>query len=239
MGLEDRYCPFCGTPNTMALQHHSDMERYQRQYRETHESVMEKTSLMQKHGAWLILLTIMLVVTVIGTVIYAKAWDIGYSIRQSNGKRNYSEDCRVMEGYLQEGDYSQFAGYYNANSYYSVMDNEYDAVASAAEDYTRLIKYVSTLRSPSDLDTFREDYFMETCEYTAQCIQSIFNVEKLYGYRSETLLTDDKMVYIHDIQDRAGVIAKAYFGLSDDDVDQITRLSEGALGEKIAEGVRK
>ena len=84
LGLEDAACPYCGTANALAAQHQSDMSRYREEYERTQGEVLKNTSAMQRHGSWLAILVVLLVALVIGIVLQASAWDIGYSLRERN-----------------------------------------------------------------------------------------------------------------------------------------------------------
>ena len=95
MGIEDAVCPYCNTPNTMAVQHQSDMARYRQEYQRTQESVMEKTSFLQTQGSWLVVLSILLVGLVAGVILLANSWDIGYSIRENNVERSAAEEGNI------------------------------------------------------------------------------------------------------------------------------------------------
>ena len=40
--MEDKFCTYCGAPNTLAMQHQADMEHYEREFTETQEEVLTK-----------------------------------------------------------------------------------------------------------------------------------------------------------------------------------------------------
>ena len=92
MGLEDEVCPFCNTPNTMAVQHQADMDHYREEYQRTQADVVAKTTLLQRHGSWLIILAVLLVLLMGGVILNVYAWDIGYDIRAKNVERGFAED---------------------------------------------------------------------------------------------------------------------------------------------------
>ncbi len=35
IGLEEKYCPFCGLPNEFARKHQEDMDRYEQEFQQT------------------------------------------------------------------------------------------------------------------------------------------------------------------------------------------------------------
>jgi raffinose/stachyose/melibiose transport system permease protein len=73
LGLEDAVCPYCNTPNAMAAKHQSDMAHFRQEYQRTQADVMQKTSFMQRHGSWLIVLSVLLV-ALIGGIVLGYVW---------------------------------------------------------------------------------------------------------------------------------------------------------------------
>ena len=235
MGIEDAVCPYCNTPNMMAVQHQSDMARYRQEYQRTQESVMEKTSFMQRQGSWLVVLSILLVALVAGVILLANSWDIGYSIREKNVERSAVEDCQVMDSYLEQGDYGKFVGYYSANGISLMYDNPYQGLHTAANAYADLLQYVSGLNDSSSYQ-FRPERRSDTCGYIADDLNRIFTLEERYNY-DDRYLPPDKRVYLEDIRDRTAAIAKTYFGLTDKDIENIPNLSTKKLAQTIEEGI--
>ena len=43
IGLEEKYCPFCGLPNEFARKHQEDMDRYEQEFQQTQSEVYQKT----------------------------------------------------------------------------------------------------------------------------------------------------------------------------------------------------
>ena len=236
MGLEDAFCPYCNTPNTMAVQHQSDMARYRQEYERTQENVLEKTSLLQSHGSWLIILAVLLVFLVAGIILHVMAWDIGYEIRTSNIERAAAEDDRVLDAYLEQGDYGKFVGYYNANDIYLDSNNPYQALRSAAGAYVDILQYISAMNNTSEY-AFKPDRIADTCGYIASDLNRIFTLEQEYSYDLERYLPPDKRVYLEDIRERTTVIAETYFGLTNEQIENIPNVSVQRLGKLIEEGI--
>lgn len=236
MGLEDAFCPYCNTPNAMAVKHQSDMAHYQQEYQRTQESVMEKTSFMQQHGSWLAIVAVLLAALVVGIILQVCAWDIGYSIREGAVERSAVEDRQVLDVYLEQGDYGKFVGYYEANDITLDNENPYQGLHTAASAYTTIVQYVATIKNPNDY-SFRPDYISDTCEYLAEYLNRIYTIEQQYSYNLDRYLPDDMRVYLEEIRERTAVIAKAYFGLTDEDIEEIPNMSVRKLARIIEEGI--
>ena len=236
MGLEDACCPYCGTPNSMAVKHQTDMAEFRREYQRTQADVMRKTSFMQRHGSWLAILVALLIALIAGIILQVFAWDIGYSIREKDIERNMIEDAQVMDGFLAQGDYGKFSGYYDANDISLDSDNPYQGLQSAARAYVDLIRYISDMRDSSSY-AFKPDRISNTCGYLAEDLNRIYTLEERYPYSTERYLPPDKLVYVEDIRDRTAAIAKTYFGLTDEQIQEIPDMSEKKLAALIEKGL--
>ena len=236
MGLEDATCPYCNTPNAMAAKHQSDMAHFRQEYQRTQADVMEKTSFMQRHGSWLVVLSVLLVALIAGIILQANAWNIGYSIREKNVERGMAEDSLVMDSYLEAGDYGKFVGYYDANNISLDYDNPYQGVRSAAHAYAALLQNISTINDRSNR-TYSPEHLSNTCNYAAENLNRIFSLEEQYSYNTDKYLPPDKRIYVEDIRDRASAIAKAYFGLTDEQIREIPNMSTKKLATLIEEGI--
>lgn len=238
MGLEDAACPYCGTPNAQAVQHQSDMARFRQDYQRTRADVLEKTSLLQRQGSWLVVLAVLLVALVAGMVLKANAWDIGYSIRTGNVEQAQAEDYRVMDSFLEQGDYGKFMGYYEANDISLDYDNPYDALNTAARAYVDLLQYVGDLNDATSY-AWSPQRLSDTCGYVAEDLNRIFTLEERYSYDLDRYLPADKRVYVDDIRSRAAAVAGAYFGLDAQDVVDIPQMSTSRLAALLEEGVAR
>lgn len=236
MGLEDAFCPYCSTPNAQAVKHQSDMARFRREYRRTQADVTARTTLMQRHGSWLVILVVLLVALVVGVILQVNAWDIGYSIRENNAENSAVEDRQAMDAYLAQGDYGQFLGYYDANDITLVSDNPYQGVHAAARSYVEILECVSAIHNDKQ-HLFKPEYISGTCDRLAEDLIRIYTLERTYSYDLERSLPADKQVYVDDIRDRTAAIAKTYFGLTDEEIQDIPNVSEKKLSTMIEEGI--
>lgn len=236
MGIEDAVCPYCGTPNAMAVQHQSDMAHYRQEYERTQESVMEKTSFLQRQGSWLVILSILLVALVAGIILLSSSWEIGYSIRESSVERAAAEDYKALDAYLEQGDYGKFVGYYTSNDISIVYENPYEGLEAAAAAYVNILQYVAELNDASS-SRINPNRISDTCEYVAEDLNRIYTIEERYSYHLDRYLPADKRVYLDDVRNRTAAIAKTYFGLTDKDIEDIPNLSTKKLAAMIEEGI--
>ncbi len=236
MGLEDKFCTYCGSPNLQAVRHQADMEHFQKEYQRTQQDVMEKTGRLRRYGSWLTILVVLLIAMIAGVILLVSAWDIGYRIREKKTAEAMPAHKAVLDQYLAEGEYGKFLGFYSANDLYTGDTNEYQAVYYAARGYTDIISTIYAIGDENDF-RFRDKYRTESCEYLAQDLIRIWTAEKEMSYWEDEALTEDKLAYLEDIRDRTAQIAKTYFGLTDEEIARIPELSEAKLGEMIERGI--
>ncbi len=236
MGLEDVACPYCDTPNAMAAQHQSDMAHFREEYERTQDEVLENTSGMRRHGSWLVVVTILLVGLVIGIILQASAWDIGHAIREHNVEQDAAADKQMLDTYLEQGDYGKFVGYYSANDIGIFYENPYQGLEMAAYAYVDLMRYVAALNDSSSF-WYKPNRIGDTCEYIAEDLNRIYALEDRYSDDIDRYLPADKRVYYDGLCNRTAAIAKAYFGLTDKDIEDIPNLSKKKLAAMIEEGI--
>ena len=236
MGLEDAVCPYCGQPNTQAVQHQSDMARYQREYERTQAEVLEETSFMRGHGSWLVILAALLVALIAAIALNVSAWDIGYSIREGNVDRTFAESAQTLDAYLEQGDYGKFLGYYEANDLSLANDTRYQAMQTAARAYVDLLTYISAIGNSSEY-AFTPNRIADTSSYIASDLNTIYGIERYYDYDLERYLPESMKPYLDDLRERTAFICVAYFGLTDEQVQEIPNMSEKKLAQLIEEGV--
>ena len=191
---------------------------------------------MQRHGSWLVVLSVLLVALIAGIILQANAWNIGYSIREKNVERTAAEDYQVMDSYLEQGDYGKFVGYYSANDIGIVYENPYQGLEMAAYAYVDLMRYVAALNDSSSF-WYKPNRIGNTCEYIAEDLNRIYTLEDRYSDDIDRYLPADKRVYYDDLCNRTAAIAKAYFGLTDKDIEDIPNLSKKKLAAMIEEGI--
>lgn len=238
MGLEDALCPYCNTPNRYAVQHQSDMARYRDEYERTQEQVLQNTSFVQRNGSLLVILVVLLVALMVGIGLLANAWDIGYSIRESNAEREMATDRQVLDAYLEEGDYGKFIGYYESNWLHMSSDDSYRALRTAAGAYVNVLQDLMPVIKP-DRYSMSPNRISDTCGYIARDLITIYTVEEQYQYDLDTYLPNSKRVYLDDIRDRISAIAITYLGLTEEDIRNIPSISERKLASMIEEGITK
>ena len=76
LNIEDKYCPYCGQPNPFAVKHQEEMERFEKDYQETKEDVLEQSSRFNRHTVRITIIAVMVALIALTCFLLAKADDI-------------------------------------------------------------------------------------------------------------------------------------------------------------------
>jgi hypothetical protein len=98
------------------------------------------------------------------------------------------------------------------------------------------MRYVAALNDSSSF-WYKPNRIGDTCEYIAEDLNRIYTLEDRYSDDIDRYLPPDKRVYYDDLRNRTAAIAKAYFGLTDKDIEDIPNLSKKKLAAMIEEGI--
>ena len=125
IGLEEKYCPFCGLPNEFARKHQEDMDRYEQEFQQTQSEVYQKT----RHFT-----SLTVPLNIVSFVFVAKSWDIGSGLQKQQIHSHLSKHQENIDTYIQNGDFCGLSYYYSQNSlYYEDAFDKYNALISASD----------------------------------------------------------------------------------------------------------
>ena len=81
IGLEEKYCPFCGLPNEFARKHQEDMDRYEQEFQQTQSEVYQKTRHFTSLTVPLTVIFVLILLNIV-SFVFSKYLDIfkGFSI---------------------------------------------------------------------------------------------------------------------------------------------------------------
>lgn len=74
IGLEEKYCPFCGLPNEFARKHQEDMDRYEQEFQQTQSEVYQKTRHFTSLTVPLTVIFVLILLNIVSFVFVAKSW---------------------------------------------------------------------------------------------------------------------------------------------------------------------
>ena len=233
--MEEKFCTYCGAPNTLAAKHQADMDHYEREFAETQQEVLTKTRKAGSLAAMLVVLVIMIVLNVVAGFISANAWQIKYDRRKQQSAKHAGEHIAVMERMIEEKDYISVRDYYYGND---MADGE------TFESYSAIVHYAGSLEDLySTLCNFDAYSFWQSdslnssrITYLASDIISLYEDPRTSYYRDEAV-TDDKIAVIEDIRHQAEGLLVAYAGFDKEEVGELKNMSKARIEEKVRENL--
>ena len=99
VGLEERFCPYCGTPNEQAIRHFQDMADYQDRYTKTEAHVVGAAKRYAQIIPRVIVILLLLIVTVVMAVIAENAYAFPDRMRHRAAQKDAAGTVAVLEAY--------------------------------------------------------------------------------------------------------------------------------------------
>lgn len=231
--MEDKFCSYCGAPNTLAMKHQADMEHYEREFTETQEEVLNKSRKAGSLTGFLVVLIIMIVVNIVALAISANAWDIRYKQRNARVSKHADEYRAVVEQMIADQHYIGLREYYYNNrlSGAEVLP-EYEAVLRYAGKLDDMYMYLC------DTDSYRyrlsESGLQNTVTYLSEDIIELYEDPK-DSYFQDVAITDDKLVIIEDIRNQAEALLVTYAGLTKEEISELQNMSKARIQDVLTE----
>lgn len=235
LNMEDKFCTYCGQPNTLAMQHRAEMDHYKREFAETQEEVLEKTRKAGSLTGFLVVLVILILLNISAAFVNANSWNIRYERRKSRAHAAAAEHRANIDRMLADQDYIGAKEYYYGNNLSSVEEfDEYSAVVSYAGQLSSLYYYLCD-RDPNMLQLrLSEERIGSTVREMASAISRICEDPKRNYYADEAV-TDEKLEIISGIQSQAEALLVAYAGFSEEETSELRNMSKARLEEELRE----
>ena len=234
IGLEERFCQYCGKPNDQAVQHHKDMASYQRRYAETEAVLVGKAKRYEQIVPRCLILVLLLTVTIVMGFVSSNAMFYPENARRKEAERNPEKHIAVLDGYLRDDDYLSFNSYfiyYDLRTYGTPFER-YGGVQWCAQNYKDFVMQLektfyqcdreSWVKYSASYDIHRLcqalDYFMENYDRYLRDIE-----DPLYRAAVENMRENVKNMLIF------------YVGVEEEQVEAFIAMSENRQSAYVEE----
>ena len=237
LGLEDQFCPYCGTANPHALQHQAEMQNFRHEFEKTRDRVEERANRFAGFAVPLTILGIAVALLIASLIFSMNAYQIGKSIRTRHLAAQGAELRARIENALDERDYGFIEALYTNQDLYLLTSSygnnqvlkDYDMIFRACEYYEWAEATIADLPGRSGY-RFSAERIRETCEYLADNLHSLYTLENKNWY-DESCRTADKLEQLHMIQGQMSALLMTYAGFSEEETARIPDQSEEKLQE--------
>ena len=238
VGLEDKYCPFCGLPNEFAQKHQEDMDRYQQEFQQTQSDVYQKTRRFTELTVPLTVVFVLIILNIGAYIFVSKSWEIGSSLQKQEIHTHLTEHQENIDTYIQNGEFCGLSSYYSQNSlYYEDEFDKYNALIRASDSYRDIYRILVDTSNYYPNYYFDDDEISHTITTLARDIHDIFNLEENYSYNKEEYFTDETNAALVDLRTQTKAVLVAYAGLTAEEADALPDLSTTKQKEYLERGL--
>ena len=224
VGLEEKFCPYCGKPNEQAVQHHQDMERFQTRFSETEQSVKGRAKKYSQIVPLVLTILFLLIGSVIMAVVATNAYAFPDQSRRRASLRDPERTCEVLDGFLNSGDYMSFSSYmdyYNIRTYDSVF-SKYREVGYCAYSYKEFVTRLEKLFLHGDREYWLKYSADSDIHYFCDSIDEFYDtLDSTYRYSEP----EDYTECIEDMRQTVTGMLRTYLGIREEETDAFLSLS--------------
>lgn len=227
--MEDKFCTYCGAPNTLAMKHQADMEHYQKEFAETQEEVIKTSRRAGSLTGFLAALIVLIVLNIAGAIMCSRTWDIKNSRRRAYAESHIDDYREAIQKMIDEQDYLALRPFYSSNRL-SGTDalTEYEAIVHYAGNLNELFRCLcSTDMYSSPLSKDRID---RTATYLSEDIIALYDDPRA-SYYDEEAVTDEKLSVIADIRKQAEAMLMTYANFTQEEADDLKNMSKTRIKE--------
>lgn len=231
LNIEDAFCAYCGKPNDFAAKHRAEMDRYEKDFRETRETVLEQSAKINSRTVKITMTAVLVALIAVCCVLLGKADDIRWWRMQREIASQADTHRQKVEQLMEERDYQGLYSYLNESRVtYSDVFREYDAVYSTTLYYRMFYGDLMTLQSKkSGEDRYSYLNESELLEDIAQKIHAVYENMEPAEYNAEAY-QGDRMAYMEDLRDHMEILVAGYFGISPEEAAGMRDMTTSRIG---------
>ena len=224
VGLEERFCPYCGTPNEQAIRHFQDMADYQDRYAKTEAHVVGAAKRYAQIIPRVVVALLLLIATVVMAVIGENAYAFPELTRRRAAEKDPEGTIAVMEGYLAKGEYLSFASYvdYIDIRTYNSPFEAYAGIRWVAQDYAYVVQRMERLFLHGDQDKWAERRAPDDIQMLCQSLETFFDALES-GNRNAA--SEEHRACIEEMRGNVMEMLRVYFGLEGEQAEQFLAMS--------------
>ena len=240
LNLEDRFCSYCGEPNPFAVRHQEQMERYEKDYRETRKAVLEQSSRFNRRTVNITVIAVLTALIALCGLLYARADDIRWWKMERAVASQAEVHRQELDRLMEARDYPALNSYCRRNRIdYSDALREYDAVSDMTYRYMSFYDELMTLQGKrADSGAFQYISESELTERIAVSIYSVYEAMEPRVYNAEAF-QGERMAYMEDLRDHMEIMVSGYFGISPEEAAGMRDMTQTRIAVLLEESDEK
>ena len=230
LNIEDKFCPYCGQPNPFAVKHQEEMERFEKDYQETKEDVLEQSSRFNRHTVRITIIAVLVALIAVTCFLLAQADNIRWWQMEKAIKAEENVHREAIQQLMEDRDYLSLCSYFNRNHItYTDSLREYNAVFDTTTRYRMFYDNLMTLQAKkADEENYRYYTEGELIEDISRNIRALYDYMEPQDYNEEAY-EEDKMAYMEDMRDQMEIMVAGYFGLTPEEAEGMRSMNASRI----------
>lgn len=236
VGLEERFCSYCGQPNEQAQRHHQDMAHFKKRYAATEADVVGKAERYAQVVPRVVIILLMLIASVVMWAVSENLFLYPERTRRRAAEKNPQPVIEQLESYLAERNYLSFASYFEYNDLrtYDSPFEDYADLCWCAEYYQEFIIRAEALFLHGDTDDWIRYSASNDIQRLCQTLDDFIE----YAERAEqTGENEAHLACVADMRSTVTNVLRLYLGVGEDEMEEFLALSENRKAARIEEVV--
>ena len=234
VGLEQKYCPYCGNANEQAVQHYTDIASFRGRYADTEAEVLRRSDRYARIIPRTVIIVLLLVAAAIMYIITENAYGFPDLMRRRAAEKHPETAMAVLDACLDEGDYVSFASYmsYNSIRTYSTPFERYRHVYWCSEYYKDILVHTEKLFLHSN----RSDWLKYSASSDIRMLCQ--SLEYFMEYYERGLDDPDAAEYaghLDEMKDRVMDLINVYLGIDESEAEEFLAMTDNRKAAYIEE----
>ena len=224
VGLEERFCPYCGTPNEQAIRHFQDMADYQDRYTKTEAHVVGAAKRYAQIIPRVIVILLLLIVTVVMAVIAENAYAFPDRMRHRAAQKDAAGTVAVLEAYLAQQEYISLASYMEFNDIrtFDTAFEDYSDIRWAAQSYKDVMLRMESLFLHQDREKWANRSATDDIRMLCQSLESFFETLERKSWDSSEPV---HQAHLDRMRDDVMDLLRVYLGIEGEEAEDFLALS--------------
>lgn len=240
LGLEDNWCPHCGTKNMQAAMHNQDMEIFNKEFEETLDEVKNNSRKFNYFTVKITVIAALVALIAITIILIINSSGIVQFRTNRRIKKNLKTYVATIEEYEKNRDPQGFMMYSDANKliYSNVKEMEkYDTAYQISryyclicEDIARLVDERQMTGNYYTMDNCIERIQKNVAYMKSSCERKEYNEKDFEGLEGE---------YIDYLVKLTEDTVKVHFNLTDEEAEEMWDMGTGKCCLLLEEGLNR
>lgn len=236
VGLEQKFCPYCGNTNDQAVQHYTDMARFRGRYADTEAEVIKRSERYARIIPRTVLIVFLLIAAAAMYLVSENAYAFPEMMRRRAAERHPAAAVAALDEYLADGDYVSFASYISFNGIrtYNTAFERFRQVYWCSENYKDILLHTEQLFLHTDADYWEKYNASNDIRLLCQSLEYFFETYDRYREDPEA---EEYAPYMDDMKNKVLDLLNVYLGIDETEADEFLAMTNNRKAAFIEEAL--